>query len=104
MGSWLAGRDQQQTHTQRQSLPSALHWHCAHISVQPIGGIGLIGLIPQPDAAQAGSGVAEVSRKAPTIRASSVAIRMAVSSWRWFRLVSDALSLEIPEPGFVAPE
>ncbi len=31
---------------------------------------------------------------------------MAVPSWRWFRLVSDALSLEIPEPGFVrvAPE
>ena len=33
-------------------------------------------------------------------------MRMAVPSWRWFRLVSDALSLEIPEPGFVlvAPE
>ena len=57
-------------------------------------------------AAQAGSGVAEVNRKAPAIRARSVAIRMAVPSWRWFRLVSDALSLEIPEPGFVlvAPE
>ena len=57
---------QQQTHTQLQSLPSALHWHWAHISVQPSGGIGLIGLMPQvPGKALAGSGAAEVSKAAP---------------------------------------
>ena len=77
--------DQQQFHTHLQSLPLALHWHCAQRSVQPSGGIGLSGLIPQlPTPAQAGSGAALESRTAQTTRASTTAKlrarRMTVSS------------------------
>ena len=77
--------DQQQFHTHLQSLPLALHWHCAQRSVQPSGGIGLIGMIPQvPTPAQAGFGAALESMKAPATRASTIARlrarRMTVSS------------------------